>query len=325
MTGAEAARRWAVMAAALALDLALGDPPNRWHPVAWMGRAIAFARRAAPSQGRAAPFVYGLAVAGLGAAIWGGIGWALARLCRWLPTGWLIEAAALKQTVALRGLSQAAQAVAHPLAVHDLPEARRQLSWHLVSRETSSLDAHQVAAAAIESVAENTSDGVIAPLFWYGVGGLPAALAYRWLNTLDAMWGYRDPAHEWLGKAGARADDLANWLPARLTALLLVLAAGKQAGPAWRTWRRDGHLTASPNAGQPMSAMAGALGVALVKVDHYTLGAEFDKPTVAHVGQAMMLMRRAVWLGVLLAGAVAVKQMNRRAAKLAKARGWSEE
>ncbi|HXF64027.1 MAG TPA: cobalamin biosynthesis protein, partial [Caldilineaceae bacterium] len=116
----------------------------------------------------------------------------------------------------------------------------------------------------------------------------------------------------WLGKAGARADDLANWLPARLAALLLVAAAGKQAGRAWRTWRRDRGLTASPNAGQPMSAMAGALGVALEKVGHYTLGAEFDKPTVAHVDQAAALMRRAVWLGVLLAGGAAANQRLQR-------------
>jgi adenosylcobinamide-phosphate synthase len=294
------------MALALLLDAFCGDLPNRWHPVAWMGSAITAARRSAPRRGSAAQLLYGAGVALGGALLAGIIGRALARLCVPLPQplGWVVEAALLKQSVALRGLAHAAQAVAIPLAAGDEDEARRQLSWHLVSRETNTLDAPRIAAATIESVAENSSDGVIAPLFYYAVLGLPGALVYRWLNTVDSLWGYRDPGREWLGKVGARADDLANWFPARLTALLLVVAAWLmgQPGQAWRIWRRDGHLTASPNAGQPMSAMAGALEVELEKVGHYQLGVGLALPGAEDIRRSVALMRGAVMVGMALAG-----------------------
>jgi len=150
------------------------------------------------------------------------------------------------------------------------------VSWRLVSRDTATLSATQVSAATIESVAENLSDSVVAPLLYYAVGGLPAAFGYRFANTADAMVGYRDEVYEWLGKAPARLDDLFNLVPARLAAALIVAAApltGESAGRAWRIWRRDAGKTASPNAGHPMSAMAGALDVELEKVGHYRLGA----------------------------------------------------
>lgn len=296
------------MALALLLDSALGDLPNRWHPVAWMGSALAAARRHAPTTGNGAQFAYGAAVVLGGAVLVGALGQIVARSSQRLPQplGWLVEAALLKQTVALRGLAHAAQAVHAPLAAGDEVEARRQLSWHLVSRDTTMLDAPRIAAATIESVAENSSDGVIAPLVYYVAMGLPGAFIYRWLNTVDSLWGYRDPSREWLGKAGARADDGANWLPARLTALLLVIAAfvDGQPGQAWRIWQRDARLTASPNAGHPMSAMAGALAVELEKVGHYQLGAGLALPQVADIPRAVALMRRAVvvgmaWVGVL--------------------------
>jgi adenosylcobinamide-phosphate synthase len=142
-------------------------------------------------------------------------------------------------------------------------------------------------------------------LLYYALGGLPAALAYRFVNTTDAMLGYRDPAHEWLGKAPARLDDLANLLPARLTAGLITLAAalvGDDAGGAWRIWRRDARKTASPNAGHPMSAMAGALGVELEKVDHYRLGAGGRSPAPGDISRAVRLVRVVLALvaGLLL-------------------------
>ena len=299
-------RRWLVMLLALLLDATLGDLSNRWHPVAWLGSLLALARRHAPAQGRSwassAPFVYGLAVVSAGALLCAGVG-RLATLCvSKLPLlpALLVEAFLLKQTVALRGLARAAEAVATPLAANDLAAARHQLSWHLVSRDTSTLEAHQVAAATIESVAENSSDGVIAPLLYYSLFGLAGAFVYRWLNTVDAMWGYRDAAHEWLGKAGARADDVANLLPARLTALLLIAVSGPRTHQAWCIWRRDHGRTASPNAGQPMSAMAGALGVELAKPGGYQLGAGLPLPTVVDIRASVGLMRRAVVLGMLL-------------------------
>lgn len=293
------ARRVLVMALALLWDVTLGDPPNRYHPVAWCGRAIAAARRLAPTQGRMSPLLFGLGVTFLGGAaltaLGAGASRALARLPRWaaLP----VEALLLKQTLALRGLVLAAREVARPLAAGDLPRAQTALAWHLVSRDTTALDTPRVAAAAVESVAENASDGVIAPLVAYAIGGLPAAWVYRWVNTLDAMWGYRDAQREWLGKAPARLDDGLNWLPARLTAWLLIGAAPSGArGRAWAVWRRDRALTASPNAGQPMSAAAGALGVELEKPGAYRLGAGLPLPDAATIEQSAGLLGRAVTL-----------------------------
>jgi len=287
----------------LLLDLALGDPPNRHHPVAWMGAAIARAEGRAPKRGRGARLGYGAALATGGALAAAALGSLVERVASRLPKplSWLAEAALLKATFSVRGLSTAAQRIQMALEAGDLAEARRLVGWHLVSRDTGALDQSQVAAAAVESVAENASDGIVAPLFYYALGGLPAALAYRFINTVDSMWGYRDPAHEWLGKAPARLDDLANLLPARATAAVLVLASalvGEDAGGAWRIWRRDAHRTASPNAGHPMSAMAGALGVELEKVGHYRLGAGQRRPTPADIGRAVRVMRAAVALAV---------------------------
>jgi len=253
---------------ALLLDLALGDPPNRFHPTAWMGSLIAFLGRFRPHKHSAAEFLYGGLLTVIGLALVGGIGlaltWAFSRLP--LPLNWLLTALILKTTFSLRGLDRAAGEVQTALESDNLSEARRLLSWHLVSRDTSQLSAGQVAAAAIESVAENASDSLVAPLFFYALGGLPLALAYRFANTADAMLGYHDPDREWFGKIPARLDDVLNFIPARLTGLLLICAAaisGASTRNAWKITWRDARLTASPNAGVPMSAMAGALSVEL--------------------------------------------------------------
>jgi adenosylcobinamide-phosphate synthase len=280
---------------AVLLDVLLGEPPNRWHPVAWMGTCIAALRRWAPQQGQWARLAYGAGIVIVGITMVAGLGLLLQR-CLWYvpwPLAWLVQALVLKLTFSLRGLVQAAREVQHALAHGDIPLARRLVGWHLVSRDTSQLNAAQVAAATVESVAENTSDGIVAPLFFYALGGIPAALAYRFINTADAMLGYRDAVHLWLGKVPARVDDLVNLVPARLTAVLLVLAArllGEEARQAWTTWRRQARLTASPNAGQPMSAMAGALGVELEKVGHYRLGAEQPLPGVQDIARAIWLV-----------------------------------
>jgi adenosylcobinamide-phosphate synthase len=184
-----------------------------------------------------------------------------------------------------------------------LSEARRLLSWHLVSRDTSGLDAAHISAAAIESVAENASDGSIAPLFFFALGGLPFALAYRFLNTADSMLGYHNAALEWLGKFPARLDDMFNWAPARLAGSCIVLASffARQASgkTAWRILRRDARLTMSPNAGFLMSAMSGALGVELEKIGHYTLGRGLRQCTPDDLTRARRILRIAVGLAAL--------------------------
>jgi len=290
---------------AFLLDILFGEPPNRFHPTVWMGSLIALLTRRHPRNRPAAELLFGALVVLLGIGVFAGAGYLLAILFHKLPAPleWLFTAVVLKTTFSLRGLDRAAGEVQSALGDGDLPEARRLLSWHLVSRETSQLDASKVSAASIESVAENTSDGILAPLFFYALGGLPLALAYRFANTADSMLGYHDPQHEWLGKIPARLDDLLNLIPARLTGLLIFLAAflgGAEGRQAWRIMWRDARLTASPNAGFPMSAMAGALGVELEKIGHYTLGMGLRAPETADLARARRVFRVAVGLVGLL-------------------------
>jgi len=187
----------------------------------------------------------------------------------------------LKPTFAIRQLFAEAFAVATALEGGQIDEARRGLRA-LVSRPAGELDPPRVASAAIESVAENLADSVAAPLLYYVAFGLPGAVIYRVVNTADAMYGYHADL-EWLGKAAARADDVLSWLPSRVSALALVGAAtllgGGGAGRrALKNWRQDGRRTESPNAGQPMAAMAGSLGRRLEKPGHYVLGEGYADP-----------------------------------------------
>ena len=303
------------MVLAVALDLALGDPPNRAHPVAWIGSGLIAARRRLPKRGRLVPFLAGagLMVVAVGGA-WGAgrlLDRGIAALPR--PVGWAAEAVALKLLFSIRGLIRAAGLVADALRRGDLAAARSLAAWHLVGRPTADLDEPRVAAAAIESVAENASDGVVAPLLFYAIGGLPAALAYRAINTADSVLGHRDAGREWLGKVPARLDDLANLAPARLAAIGFVWAApgvgGSVAGAA-RAWWRDRHATASPNAGHPMAAAAGALGVELEKVDHYRLGAGLRLPWAADVDRAVRLLLVMLALGAVPLGALRLWIVN---------------
>jgi adenosylcobinamide-phosphate synthase len=277
---------------AVLLDVLLGEPPNRWHPVAWMGRFIETVQRWAPPQGQWGRLLYGAGIVIGGVSLVVVLGVLLERLLWHVPwpVAWLVKALGLKLTMSLRGLVQAADEVRQALAQEDLPRARHLLGWHLVSRDTCQLSDAQVAAAAVESVGENASDGVVAPLLFYTLGGLPAALAYRFINTADAMLGYRDAV-----------------VPARLTAALIVLAAligGENARQAWTVWRRDASLTASPNAGHPMSAMAGALQVELEKVGHYRLGAGQPLPGAQYIARATRLLYGTTALAVVVLAGV---------------------
>ena len=272
-----------VLGLAVLLDLSLGEPPTVIHPVAWMGSVISFFRKRAPKQGRFWPFTAGLLLMLVGTGVLAIVGTVAIRVFGMLPQSAQIiaEAMLLKTTFSIRGLLNAGRDVRSVLSSGDLSEARKQLSWHLVSRDTSSLNESQVAAATIESLAENTSDSIIAPLFAFAVAGLPGALIYRFINTCDAMLGYRDPEREWLGKFPARLDDLVNLIPARITAILLIVAGTLMMRDPMRAtyiWFRDRRMTASPNAGHPMSTAAGVLCVELEKVGHYRLGTGFRLP-----------------------------------------------
>lgn len=298
------ARRSRVVIGALALDLLLADPVSRWHPVAVAGRGLALAYdpwRRRPPPGQLAGGAVGLAALAVAA---GAAAWTLERLAGRLGRfDWLALAAALKPSFAARQLFAEADEVAVHLQAGRLVEARQRLSA-LVSRPTEELPTQLVASAAIESVAENLADSILAPLIYYRAFGLPGAFAYRVVNTADAMFGYRGEL-EWLGKAAARTDDVLNCLPSRLAALSITVAAALLRGPeagsrALRLALLDGRLGASPNAGLPMAAMAGALGRRLEKPGHHVLGADLPYPDAADV-------RRGIAIGALAASlAVAI-------------------
>lgn len=284
------------------LDLWLGEPPVRLHPVIWMGNYLRWVRQRLPPT-----FLAG-ALAWLGGAI---VVFGIACLIsvifhfQFSIFNLLATAILLKPLIAWRALREAATEV---LTAPDLPAMRKMLAWHLVSRNTSALSEAEVCGATIESVAENLSDSLIAPLFWFGLGqmlgrgdlplGLAFAALYRYTNTADAMWGYRTPELEYFGKWTARLDDVLNLIPSRLTALLICVCSGN--ARSWRIWWRDGLSTPSPNAGQPMSAAAGALGVRLTKRNLYDLGRELPDPQKADIPRAITLCARAAWLGVVM-------------------------
>ena len=280
---------------AICIELAIGEPPNRIHPVVWMGRLITALRCWAPRQGHIRALLYGGAVMLFSGVVVAGLGVLLQQFLHrlpWLMSG-LLEAIILKTCFSWRGLAAAARQVQHALMQHNLSQARHLLAWHLVSRDTAVLSASEVAAATIESVAENASDSLVAPLFYYAIGGLPCALLYRLINTADAMLGYRDEEREWLGKIPARLDDLVNVVPARLTACLIVAVAlldRHDVRQTWHIWRRDARQTASPNAGHPMSAMAGTLGVELVKCGYYRLGDGLRPPVHADIACSILIL-----------------------------------
>ncbi|GIV85154.1 MAG: cobalamin biosynthesis protein CobD [Candidatus Roseilinea sp.] len=287
---------------AFLLDVLFGEPPTRLHPVVWMGQLLRYMQARLPRT-----FIAGAAAWLVGALLVTGIAGLLQSIVSTLLPPMLVIVAMgilLKPLFAWRALRAA---VLEILRADALDEKRRLLSWHLVSRDTRDLSAGEVNGAAIESLAENLSDSVVAPLCWFLVSGLPGAALYRFANTADAMWGYRTPALEWFGKWAARADDALNFIPARLTALLLLVTAWLlrlDARSARRVWRRDGRRTPSPNAGQPMSVAAGALRVNLTKRDLYALGAEFPLPADADVWRALRWCNVAAWTWVVLAGAV---------------------
>jgi adenosylcobinamide-phosphate synthase len=213
-----------------------------------------------------------------------------------------VEGVLLKPALAVRSLLHAADVVRVALEHNDLDQARHLLSWHLVSRNTAALSAQEVAGAAIASLAENLSDSVVGPLMAYRFGGLPAAYAYRFVNTADAMLGYRTPELEWFGKASARADDVLNLLPARVSAPLLAVAAPCAMASPWRGLRcavRDASRTSSPNGGWPMATMAGALGVRLEKRDLYVLNAEGRDPVAHDITRARRMVLAASLAAVL--------------------------
>ena len=288
---------------ALAIDLAFGDPSNRYHPVAWIGRLLAAGGRRLCRGSPAALLAGGVAVTVGVAAVAGGAGAAVSALAERLGVaGVLLEAVALTCLLAFRGLVGAARAVAADLDRGDLAAARRAVGYHLVSRPTAELGERQVVSATVESVAENLTDSLVAPVFFFLAGGLAWAAVYRVINTADSMFGYRRGPLEYFGKSAARLDDLVNVIPARIAGLSLVVGAaltGESARGALATLRRERRCTESPNAGWTIAAMAGALGVVLEKPSVHTLGTG-AAPIVGDIERSVRVLRAASGVSLLL-------------------------
>lgn len=276
---------WAVLGG-FVLDTIFADPAWLPHPVVLMGRCISALEkrlRAALPKTPKGELLGGCIVAAvlpLGTLlVTGAACWLAAKLHPAL--GLALQMFWCGQALADKGLLQESMNVYRELQKGDLPAARKAVA-RIVGRDTQNLTAEGVTKAAVETVAENTSDGVIAPLLYMLLGGAPLALTYKAINTMDSMLGYKNEKYFYFGRCAAKLDDAANWLPSRLAGLLWVAAAaltGNSAAGAWKIWRRDRRNHASPNSAQTESACAGALGVQLAGPAYY-FGEYYDKPTI---------------------------------------------
>ena len=295
---------------ALAIDLALRELPSVLHPVVWMGKLVSWLERLGPPHGAKWPALgWGLFMALLVPAVFGGAAWVAANGLRELgPVFYIVGAAILLNTTfAVKGLAQAANGVRDAMRGDSMGEARQGLR-SLVSRDSSELDVSMASAAAIESVSENTTDSYIGPWLAFALLGLPGAFAYRAVNTLDSMIGYRGK-YENLGKASARLDDLVNLVPARVSAGMILMAGGlcrlSVRQGVRRCWGSRG-LTASPNAGWTIGAMSGLLGVVLEKAGHYRIGDGLRSPGPDHIGKAVRVALVVAMIGAPVAAVVLV-------------------
>lgn len=295
------------MSVALLIDAALGEPPAALHPVVWMGKFLSRWGRGLPDRTAARAFFGGAMAWIIGAALSAGGAWALSRGTLWVTrelSPWprlgvtaLVYGVLLKPLLAWRLLRTEVLAVESALG--ESLEAGRARVAHICSRDTRSLTAGRVRETAIESLAENLNDSVIAPLFWFAVAGLGGATLYRFANTADAMWGYRD-RWEWAGKWAARADDVLSWLPARIAAVALVTPH------PWRRLRVEARRTPSPNSGWPMGAMALRLGVQLGKPGMYMLNPQGRHATSADTARAVRVATAAIALLLVPLSALAL-------------------
>ncbi len=302
--------RSGAVALGLLVDRMLGEPPNSYHPVAWFGSAMLRVERrlwpvdAHEAGGNARPL--GAAYAAVGVSLGAAAG-----------AGVRNTTVAVATSVAGRELRLVADRIAHAADRGGLEAARAELP-SLVGRDPSELDASGVAAAVIESVAENSVDAVVAPVFWALVAGAPGALAYRAVNTMDAMVGHRSPRYERFGTAAARLDDVANYVPARLFALSMMVSNPRKARLIARTVRRDARHHPSPNAGVAESAMAAAIGRQLggplrygERVEDRPFLGDGARPVPADIGTATQLASRAE---LVIVGLLTAAEVIRRAA-----------
>jgi adenosylcobinamide-phosphate synthase len=284
-----------IFASAFLIDLVLGEYPDRIHPTIGIGKMILYFKRKAKNPNPRVEKANGVLMA---LTIMLVVALPIFLVLFWLrtiPYGeilYIIVGAILfKATFAIRGMGQYTKPIAEALKQNDLTNARKWLPY-IVRRDPNSLNERQIISAAVESIAESTTDGITAPFFFYALFGVPGAFAYRVINTLDSMVGYKNAEFKNIGWFSAKMDTITNYIPARVTAYLMVVAAfllREDWRESYRILQRDKHKTTSPNAGYTISSMAGALNIQLEKQGCYTLG-DNHGITVEHIFKALRVM-----------------------------------
>ncbi len=290
---------------AFGIDRLFKGFPNRFHTIDVMGFGLDWAIAWTPRLERSfLRFVYGAIVVLCGTAIVAGIGVLLQQLIASLPwpIEWVTNAVAIKMTLALYNVALATEEVFETLKAQDVPRARALVRYYVVNQDTSRLNTYELSSVTVGEVAKNASDGIVAPLLFYALGGIPAALAYCFIDAADSILGHRDDKHEWLGKIPAFLDDLINLIPARLTAWAIILAAifsDANIRMACWVWWNEARLSDSLNTGYPMSSMAGALEIEIEKFGHYRLGAGHRHAEPGDIPRAVRLLYATTTLTVI--------------------------
>ena len=295
----------AIFFLAFLIDIVFGEFPDRYHPTVWIGKTIAYFKPKFKSENPRTEKINGvilcllviLVVAVPVGLLLFGIRFFVGRIAYIIVSAILLET-----TFAIKCMRQYTVPIAEAIKNRDIDKARKGL-YYIVRRDPNQLNEHQIVSATVESIAESTTDGITTPFFYFALFGVPGAFAFRVINTLDSTVGYKDPENINIGWFSATLDTIANYVPARLTAILMVAAAallGENWRESWRILQRDKAKTNSVNAGWTMSAMAGALGVQLEKSGHYALG---DKGDISpeHIKRALRIMElTAAMFGALV-------------------------
>ena len=289
-----------IIAFALGMDFVFGDPKNRYHPTVWIGTLIAKLTSLAKNQNTYVEKLGGIFVVAITVGVVVTLLLILDTGISLLTTDWVtivvsgvVVVILLKTTIAIRGMEKHAKAVLESLDQNNLDMARTNLSM-IVKRNTKNLDKNHVISGVLESISENTVDGITGPLFYFALFGLPGAFVYRVINTVDSMIGYKTDIFKNVGWFGATCDTILNYIPSRLTGLVMIISAAilqNNWKESYKIMIRDGKKTESPNAGYPMAALAGALETKFEKINHYKLGNGEIMLTKEHVNSALTMMK----------------------------------